>query len=375
MTDNRGVLESVRAGEKGKILVYVRPNRRSPARDFRQKMTETIRGRFNHVFRQVCSEGLTKAASHFRLAPLTKDGKGLWSFKEADCRFFGFRAPTSNGLDQVVLLNGWVKDHTDSIVEKRVIAQALMLKDECLKLVDWVAEPVPYGSTKMNSEPLPLAEQLAFQKDPTPEEVAKHEELQSTEVPEAKPGDVLFIDEVCGPFSKEKQQELMRFAEAQAHKLEEPPARATVTTLVALSGAKRDMVQRLLNAGKLPGGEQSGWNNKWSWPWAKVDELVAIIKGHAAAPRKGGQHLLQADGKYHCPRCDKPFDTGGQAAAHLTHCSAVSGVVLTRVELLKLAEKVIDGKCKLEDFGRAIEIHNLKVKELAAAVKKLQRRK
>lgn len=317
MTD-RGVLESVREGQKGQILCYVRPNRRSPARDFREKMPPQLRQKFNHTFRMLCAEGLTAAARHDSLAPLMDVGKGLWAFKEFDHRFLAFRAPTSNGVDRMVLLAGCVKERTRDANQDRAIVRAMQLMEECRTTVDWAAAAAPYGSTKLDETPLTLGEVLLESETPEPQE--------PKEVPVEEPTVGVTAAEVTRAINGTPSfYENVTFAE-----------------LTKRTGVCYGTLNTWYKRGKLPPAQKDG--RSIYWPPADGPALLAKVLELAAASNK--------------------FPGPGT-------CKDQPAPVMTKKELMKMADRVIEGRAKAEDFVSAVAAHREHAKKLETELKRL----
>lgn len=355
---DKGILEVVRSGDKGQVLCYVRPNRRSPARDFRDKMNEQLRSKYNHIFRVLCSEGLSTAARHQSLAPLLEDGKGLWSFKANDHRFYAFQMGPG---DVLVLLDGFIKDASDTRAEARAIARALKLKEECLACVDVLATPVPYSTTKLDSSPLTLGE--VFEGDlvtcPAPR-------VAPPPVPEPP------LEGLAPPgYPSQVSRDL--------HDMSLTPV--TVSDLVERTKVPRSTIMGYIWGGKLPVGEKTaGLRGAHSWPGSMLDELVSKIRQLVDDPKRKrpGEQYKVSDGVYACPRCKQTFASGPMVFGHLASCKPVQKVerppaeVQTRKQLLKMAEKVIDGKSDLESFESAVVAYNDEVMAMESKLRRLK---
>ncbi|NMC34513.1 MAG: hypothetical protein GYA36_18990 [Veillonellaceae bacterium] len=370
---SQGWLELVRDGNKGRVVVYVRPNGRSPGKEFLESAYRHLKKRFERAFDLFSRQGMSTASQRL-FKPLNGEGKGLWTFKEHDHRLFCFRGPDWFGKSQIVLLGGWVKDKDSTVSggveERREIGKAQVLKQECLKEVDWKAPPRALGAVQAPVEPEPMS--VAVQ---TPSE------------PQAVTQPLVVVEEVAPapPEPPKLKEEPMSTTTSTRPMPDKEPL--TCTVLAELSGSTVSSVVRMAAHGRLPGFDRVGGHKTYVWPWSMADELVAKIQAFRATTknynRRPGIHMAQAaNGLFPCPKCGKEFATRTSASSHYIACKKVptptsaavdQEKVLTKSELAKMAKEVIKGVKTPDDFAAAVKAHNARVANLKEELRRLKK--
>lgn len=350
-----GWMETLVAGPGGKLLVRVLGNGRCPARDFLDGMPTHLRKRFRRTFRTFTEKGMDIAANGL-FKPL--DGPGnLWSFKQHDHRLYATRGPnTLAGAPVLLLLHGWVKDKDGRAgsgrEESREIGKARAAVEQYIwswALLDPSVKPAPLEPPSFTPRPARRV-------------------LETRPVTARSPGPT------------------------PASILDQAVTYITIKDLAEATGESPAVLRGLLKRRRLPGSKVLDPRGTHGWPAGLKDDLVRRIsewKGKAERRWRGldPEVYRKAEGVYACPRCGREFERGLQVHGHLSHCKRVAAPavpvepavveatdtpVMSEKELKRMAEHVIAGKARPEEFAQAVEVRNQRVRNLEQELRRLK---